>query len=242
MKNNIIHLSETTSTNNYLKSLLQTEDFQEGTVVYTDYQTSGKGQRGNSWVSERGKNLLFSLLLYPSVLRADEQFVLSQLISLSIYNVLSTYATDMSVKWPNDIYWKDKKICGILIENNLEGEKITRSIIGVGVNLNQLFDETSFNPVSLKEVTGKDHDREIILHQIIKEVFELYRLLKFDKKTLDKMYKENMYRKEGVFLYQDTLSGEQFNASIKDIDCFGRLILDAEGKERIFGFKEVGFL
>lgn len=242
MSRKLIHLTETDSTNNFLRDLLTKEKLEEGTTVYSDYQTIGKGQRGNTWISERGKNLLFSIVLYPSLLQADEQFILSQLISVSIRNVLSGNVTDISIKWPNDIYWKDKKICGILIENDLSNDAITQSVIGVGVNLNQLFSETSFNPVSLKEITKTDYDHKEILNQIVEELFSLYNPKKSNYKDLTCLYKNYLYRKKGVFPYQDTLSGKHFNASIKDIDVYGRLILETENGEKIFGFKEVKFL
>ena len=133
----LIHISETNSTNNYLQSLCSKQKVEELTVVVADFQTSGRGQRGNSWESDSGKNLLFSIVIFPEFLEARRQFLISQIISLAIKEELDTYTTDISIKWPNDIYWHDKKIAGILIENVLSGSTFSRAIIGMGLNINQ---------------------------------------------------------------------------------------------------------
>lgn len=127
----ILKEKETDSTNNRLAQLCDRENIKEFTTLLVDKQTAGKGQRGNSWESAPGMNLTFSTVLYPSALKAREQSSLSMLIALSVYDTLSTYAEGFSIKWPNDIYWKDKKICGILIENELEGAYLLRCIAGI---------------------------------------------------------------------------------------------------------------
>jgi len=114
----IVRLEETESTNSYLKGLLKTEHLEEGSVVVADFQTAGRGQMGNSWYSGKGDNLLFSLLIYPIEIPANEQFIISRTISLAIKNTLDQFTDDIRIKWPNDIYWKDRKIAGILIENS----------------------------------------------------------------------------------------------------------------------------
>ena len=116
---NSLHLKETDSTNNTLNELSCREKLPEGYIVYTDYQTSGKGQTGNSWHSEWGENALFSLLLYPRHIHLAEHFILSQLIGIAVKKALDQYTADITIKWPNDIYWKDRKIAGILIENTV---------------------------------------------------------------------------------------------------------------------------
>ena len=133
----IEHINEVSSTNDYLAQLCERNKAQEFYTVITDHQLDGKGQRGNTWESENGKNLLFSMVLYPTALEANKQFYLSMLTTISIIDALSKYTDNFCVKWPNDIYWKDKKIGGILIENELEGKYITQSIIGIGLNVNQ---------------------------------------------------------------------------------------------------------
>jgi len=123
----------------------------EFTTVIAERQTAGKGQRGNSWESEDCRNITFSFVLYPTFIEARRQFILSQIVSLSIKEELDQWTEGISIKWPNDIYWNDKKICGILIENDLSGHHIGRSISGIGVNINQdVFRSNAPNPISLK--------------------------------------------------------------------------------------------
>ena len=133
----IIGLEETDSTNRYLSDLCDNAPSApaEYTTVTARFQTSGKGQRGNSWESEAGQNLLFSTVLYPRFVEARRQFVLSQIVSLAVKEELDTYTEGISIKWPNDIYWHEKKICGMLIENVLEGNRIGRCIPGIGINI-----------------------------------------------------------------------------------------------------------
>ena len=149
----LIALERTDSTNRYLNELCDTslQPVAELTTVCADYQTAGKGQRGNSWEAAEGRNLLFSFVLYPTFLEAGRQFILSQVISLSIKEALDGLVEGVSIKWPNDIYWQEKKLCGILIENDLQGRYIGRSVAGVGLNVNQeRFLSDAPNPVSLK--------------------------------------------------------------------------------------------
>ena len=132
-----IRLKEISSTSLYMSQLCDRQKQADFTCVCSDYQTAGRGQRGNGWESEAGKNLLFSFVLYPDSLEASRQFVLSQITALALQETLAQYADDITVKWPNDIYWKDRKLCGTLIENDLTGLYVSRSISGTGVNLNQ---------------------------------------------------------------------------------------------------------
>jgi BirA family transcriptional regulator, biotin operon repressor / biotin---[acetyl-CoA-carboxylase] ligase len=170
-----IWLDETTSTNSYLAELCDTQTCPELTSVYTAYQSAGRGQRGNSWESEAGANLLFSFVVYPEFLEARRQFLLSQITALALQEILSLYTEDIRIKWPNDIYWKDKKLCGTLIENDLTGTHIGRSISGTGVNLNQeQFISDAPNPVSLFQITGKRYDRRVILEQFMERAEAYY--------------------------------------------------------------------
>lgn len=150
----IIRLEETTSTNNYLRGLVGKESLPEGSIVVTEYQTAGRGQVGNTWESEPGKNLMFSIILYPDFLPANRQFLISQIAALSVKETLDAYVDGITVKWPNDIYWRDKKICGMLIENDLTGHSLYCSVIGIGININQReFLSDALNPVSLVQIT-----------------------------------------------------------------------------------------
>ncbi|MDD4609083.1 MAG: biotin--[acetyl-CoA-carboxylase] ligase, partial [Bacteroidaceae bacterium] len=174
-----IHLTETVSTNLFIQENREKLALKDGTVVSTDYQVAGRGQRGNSWEATSGENLLFSILLEPSFLAAKEQFYISKLIAVSIQEVLSHYLQGVTIKWPNDIYWNQQKIAGILIEHELEGTQLTSSIIGVGLNVNQTaFHSGAPNPVSLRQIIGKKMARRTLLTRILQQVVTNYNELK----------------------------------------------------------------
>ena len=226
----LIHISETNSTNNYLQSLCSKQKVEELTVVVADFQTSGRGQRGNSWESDSGKNLLFSI-------------VISQIISLAIKEELDTYTTDISIKWPNDIYWKEKKICGMLIENDLMGRNISQSIAGIGININQeTFHSFAPNPVSLRQITGKEFDLFEILKRIVLRIQSYYSLLKKgNTESIVCQYEMSLFKKEGMHRFKDA-NGE-FLARIICVEPEGRLILEDEIlNKRGYMFKEVEYL
>jgi BirA family biotin operon repressor/biotin-[acetyl-CoA-carboxylase] ligase len=160
------------STNQYLQNLLNEDADIADSIVVTDFQTSGKGQGKNVWQSEDGKNLLFSIALDMSFLKAENQFLLTQMVSVAMINVLKKYLPEESlfIKWPNDIYFKDKKIAGILIKNEIKGMMMGTSIIGIGLNVNQTsFDENLPNPISMKMITGKDYD----LYELLSSISQL---------------------------------------------------------------------
>ncbi len=240
----IIKLDETESTNLYLKNLLLDQYPKEFTVITTDFQTKGRGQMGNSWNANRGENLLFSILIYPRMILANQQFVISQMIALSVRNVLAMYADNITVKWPNDIYWNDKKIAGILIENNLQGTTIDSSVIGVGLNLNQkLFPEGLINPISLYLITGHEYDRDEMLDQILQEFINMYNELQQGERVeIEKKYFNNLYRAQGYHWYQD--ADTKFRAEIIRVLPTGHLILRVfdEEHERMYAFKEIQFV
>lgn len=242
MKNypNPIHISATTSTNTTLETLCDHQTIPELTAVYTDFQSAGRGQRGNSWESEDGANLLFSIVFFPEFLEANKQFYLSQVNALALQETLSRYADDITVKWPNDIYWKDKKLCGTLIENDLTGMHLSRSVAGSGVNLNQKeFISNAPNPVSLSQITGQTYEIEDILNQILERTAFHYEKLKKGKGAeIAEQYSSVLYRREGFHTYRDAHG--IFKASIVEIQPSGRLILEDEvGQLRPYLFKEV---
>lgn len=239
----LIHISETNSTNSYLQTFCAKEKTEEFTTVAADYQTSGRGQRGNSWESEPHKNLLFSFVLFPEFLEARRQFLISQIVSLAIKEELDTYTDDVSIKWPNDIYWKEKKICGILIENDLIGRNISRSIAGIGININQEeFHSPAPNPVSLYQITGKQYEIFEVLKNIMLRIQSYYcQLKKNDTLSIVAHYEKSLFRKEGMHRYKDT-NGE-FLARIVCVEPEGRLILEDEMQtKRRYMFKEVEYL
>ena len=227
----IVHIDETNSTNNWLK-----EHGEDGMVVVADYQTSGRGCGTNTWESERGKNLLFSMLVHPHDIPAVRQFHISMAISLAICESLEQYIGDLSIKWPNDIYWRNGKIAGILIENTLKGTVIKNSIIGVGLNVNQRdFRSDAPNPVSLWQVSGQETDRDELLRDILRR-FD--RLLGHDIRN---HYLSLLYRRRGFHPYAD--ADGAFMAEIADVREDGHLVLsDEAANERIYAFKEVQFI
>lgn len=238
-----ILLGETASTNTYLAERCNEETLPELTSVYTSYQSAGRGQRGNSWESEAGANLLFSFVTFPDFLEARRQFLLSQITALALQEVLSQYAEGITIKWPNDIYWYDKKLCGTLIENDLTGAFISRSISGTGVNLNQLkFISDAPNPVSLRQITGQTYAPSAILKQLMERISNYYAQLKSNDTTnITRLYKEKLYRRNGFHRYRDA-HGE-FSACICDIEPIGKLILkDEKGQSRAYMFKEVEYI
>lgn len=239
----IHHLKGIDSTNNYLKDLLLKETVDEGTVVWSDFQSAGKGQRGNSWESEDGKNLLFSIVLYPDFVEADRQFILSQIISLAVADCLSVYAEGISIKWPNDIYWNEKKICGILLENAIIENRITQSVAGIGLNINQEeFISNAPNPVSLKQITKKTYDLESILEEVVDKINKYYQVIKSGNAAIiTDRYKKSLFRKDGYHLYADDNSS--FLAHIEDIEPSGLLVLRTEnGEKKHYAFKEVKYI
>lgn len=239
----LIHISETNSTNNYMQTLCSKQKVDAFTTVVADFQTSGRGQRGNSWESEPCKNLLFSFVLFPEFLEARRQFLISQIVSLAIKEELETYTTDVSIKWPNDIYWKEKKICGMLIENDLMGRYINQSIAGIGININQeSFHSSAPNPVSLQQITGKQYDIFEILKNIMLRIQSYYSLLRRNEiASITVHYEKSLFRKEGLHRYRDA-DGEFF-ARIVGVEPEGRLILEDEKQtKRGYMFKEVEYI
>ena len=226
----IIHIEETDSTNQWLKDRRMGED----QVVWADYQTAGRGCGANRWESERGKNLLFSMMIHPENLPANKQFQISMAISLAIVDALGQLVGDLCIKWPNDIYWRNGKLAGILIENTLKGNFIKDSIIGVGLNVNQReFHSDAPNPVSLWQITSQETDREQLLKDILNR-------LDFGE-ALKECYMKLLYRRKGFHPYTD--KDGVFMAEIAGVEDDGHLLLiDEDGKERRYAFKEVTFI
>jgi BirA family biotin operon repressor/biotin-[acetyl-CoA-carboxylase] ligase len=239
MKNSLF-IQQTPSTNALLWSIIREENPSEGFVLHTDFQTDGKGQIGNSWESEVGKNLLFSLALFPHQIKADQQFLISELVSVAIKKTLDEYTNDITVKWPNDIYWKDKKLAGILIENSLQGMKIKSVVVGIGLNVNQTqFVSNAPNPISLQQITGKEQNRKQLLQAICNNIMDLYK--QFDVKKIQSEYAEMLYRKDGFHTY--SIKNEIFQAKILTVHPDGQLEVETKAGERKgFYFKEISFV
>ncbi len=177
-------------------------------ILYTFHQTAGRGQAGNSWESETGKNLLFSVLLHPNQLRPDQLFRLTQWVSIVVYDVLSAILcpsssglSPLSIKWPNDIYYGDKKLCGILIETAFAGAKIDYAVAGVGVNVNQThFVSDAPNPISLYQIINQETDLHTLM-QMFEEAFIRLHPLLSNTELLHQTYLSHLYRREGWHTY-----------------------------------------
>ena len=239
----ILRVAETASTNSLLRELVIKESLAEGSVVVADFQTAGRGQIGNTWESEAGKNLMFSLVLYPTCIPANRQFLISQIAALSVKETLDSYTDHVTVKWPNDIYWKEKKIAGMLIEVDLTGSSLSNAIIGIGININQRhFKSDAPNPVSLTQITGKEHNLSELLEKILDSIVDEYNKYTPDnEEEIRQKYMALLFRNKGVYPY---LYGEEiFNASIEGIEPNGQLILKKEnGSIHTFAFKEISFV
>ena len=246
-----INLPTVDSTNSFVREMLAEEStgsvvsassLPGFTVVVADEQTCGRGQRGNLWESERGKNLTFSLLCHPAFVVASQQFLLSQCMAVSIREALAEYVEDVTVKWPNDIYVGDQKISGTLIECDLQGKTISNCIIGVGVNINQtVFRSDAPNPTSLQLLTGREHDRETILLSIIYQFQTYYKQLESGGEKVLQLYMSHLYRREGMHRYRD-VRGE-FMAEVAGVEPTGHLLLRFENGNVVrYELKEVQFL
>ena len=249
------HLPEVQSTNTYLLDLLaQGTTLPDTTVIYTLRQTAGRGQMGNSWESEMDKNILFSMLLCPTFLPIREQFLLSQICSLGIVEALDELIrtqhlqdeVKLSIKWPNDIYAGDGKLCGILIENRLMGGTLQHSVLGVGINVNQeKWIGNAPNPVSLK-MLGIQTDPLTVLDLVTKHIVELYNAFRDNKEmanVIRERYMQRLYRKDGYYAYYDPAKDEHFDAEIAGVDAQGPLMLRLpSGEVRSYWFKEVKFV
>lgn len=215
-----------------------------GTAVAARTQTAGRGQRGNSWEAEPGRNLTFSLMLRPHAIEARNQFELSMLVALEtasgIDRALAATPYRCTVKWPNDIYVGDRKICGILIENTLEGPRISRSIAGIGINVNQTtFRSDAPNPVSIAQLTGAETPLEPLLEDICLSITgAVRRYTADDRNTLLEEYRRRLWRGTGVHPFRRPGGGE-FRAAIVGIDPDGTLRLSNGGA---YAFKEVAFV
>jgi BirA family biotin operon repressor/biotin-[acetyl-CoA-carboxylase] ligase len=219
------------------------KEAEEGTVVLACFQEKGRGQRGNSWESEKGKNLLASIILFPGFLGAEKQFVVSKIVCLALYDFLISEIPDVSIKWPNDLYIGNKKIAGILIENGVKGRNIYSSVLGIGLNLNQEnFISGAPNPVSLKQITGENYDINDVAGKVASLVFKWYEKLKEGNfEYIDSMYLDRLFRKNVWGVFKKGNVG--FEAKIIGIGEFGQLILEERnGNISEFMFKEVEFV
>lgn len=249
MKNiaDIIWYDTIDSTNDQAKRMLGT--LACPTAVAAREQTAGRGQRGNSWKSDAGSNLTFSLVLKPGAglpenILPDCQFVISEAVALAVKDFLETEGIHAKIKWPNDIYVSDRKICGILIENTVNGGRLASSIIGVGLNLNQKnFPPEIPNPVSLSILTGKTYQADSILPSLAEAVLSRLAKAAEDSMELREAYIGAMYRKDIEARYVDTRTDMEFSGIIRGISDSALLLVELpDGRTEKFAFKEIAYI
>ena len=236
----IYHFDITASTNDDARD----EKYHEGDVVWADFQTAGRGQRGHVWHSQKGENLTFSVVLEPLFVPIAEQFSVSEVVALSLVDMLVEYGIEAKIKWTNDIYVGDKKLVGILIEHSLASATLRRTIVGVGINVNQTeFDSSIPNPVSMAQLLGKELDAEDVLKCFVGHLQRNYELLREGaKEALHERYNSLLYRKNEWHTYA-LPSGEKFSAKIVGTASSGALRLEnEEGEIKDYLFKEVEFI
>lgn len=222
-----MYIKTTHSTNTLLKELIAKG--QEPTFIYAGYQTAGRGQTGNSWESEEGKNLLCSILLPPD----KNLYFLNIAVGVAILRLLGE---DFTIKWPNDIYYGDKKVAGILVENAIIGNEVKYSIAGIGLNVNQTaFRSNAPNPVSLKQITGKEYDIDALMQRLYEAIQAVL------KEDVWSEYKDHLYRREGFWPFED--KNGVFEARIEDVLPTGEIVLcDKSGQTRQYGFKQIKYI
>ncbi len=236
MEYTLIHLTTVNSTNSYLKGLIKHDKVSGDTVVVADYQDGGKGQGENIWESRRKENLLFSWLVFPAFLAVSDQFVLSKAVSLGIVAALREFGLNSQIKWPNDIICNDKKLGGILIENSIQGDILKNSVVGIGINVNQLsFPSFSFSATSMSEQSGKIFDIQVIMERVMHHLKIMYnQLQEGDLKQINHLYLEKLYRKDSLSIFEAGL--ERFEGKILNVNEFGELEIEVSGRIRTFGF------
>lgn len=245
MKIEYFHVSETDST---FLEIARVEDClrQKGAVlpdyivVDADFQTAGRGQKGNSWESERGRNLMFSIAFRPVGVEVTRQFRLSQAMALAVCETLNNIMEGFRIKWPNDVYYGEQKVCGMLFETTWRGREVDHCVVGVGVNVNQAeFRSDAPNPVSLLTLTGKTYDCNKLLIDIIKRFADaLQTLYTGGDEQIAMRYQELMIWRDGLHTYRD--GNGQFLACMEGVEADGHLRLrDAGGALRRYMFKEV---
>ena len=239
----IVFCKNAGSTNSYASGLIKSGHVSEGTLIYTNFQSAGRGQKGSTWESEDGKNLLFSVILYPSMVSPADQFIISIFISLGICDFLKPLAPGCKIKWPNDIYSGDDKIAGILIENSITVNTIINSIAGIGMNINQEeFPEEIPNPVSLKILTGIEHDTGLCLQKMAACLDRRYKqVISGDWNELRNEYISYLYRLNQRSLFKSAHG--IFEGRILTIADSGCIVIEtSKGEIREFAFREIDFI
>lgn len=236
----IISFARLQSTNSHAALLLRNTRVKEGTIITAAYQSAGRGQAGNSWESEEGMNILMSVILFPHIIAADRQFIITVALSLGICDFVASEARNIKVKWPNDIYAGNDKIAGMLIENSISGNSIESCIAGIGLNLNQeKFPPAARNAVSLKNLTGRTYDCADSVVRLAACLDRRYMQLRSGRSAgLEEEYALQLFRLNELSWFND--SGGRFRGTIRGVDAEGRLRVEREnGSADSYYFKEI---
>ena len=234
-----VFLSEVESTNTYLSEKFSFDKTHNGMLLWVDNQTEGRGQGKNKWTSEKGLNLTFSFIVFPEKLEAFKQFYISKFVCVAMCEFLSKYHKNVKIKWPNDIYVDDKKIAGILIENSVLGKNVFNSVVGIGLNVNQIeFTSEIPNPISLSQITNKTYDLEEILPELCSVLNKYYLFLLESKfEMLDLHYHKYMYKMNSEMNFKS--NNFQFKAKIMGVDNLGCLILKNDSSTKAYQHYEI---
>lgn len=240
---NIIKLIEVDSTNTYATNLVSKTNPINGTVIRAEYQTKGRGQIGRYWNSAPNLNLLCSVILFPSSILVSDQFMISKVVSIAIAQLLEEYdIEDVKIKWPNDIYVKDRKIAGVLIQNQIQGKSIKNSIIGVGINVNQLIWNIDIpNPTSISKITQKKHDIDNVLNDLLNNLSKYYYMLLYGKhEAIDELYIRSLYLINSLHTFYQ--GDATFNGAILGVNTNGQLLIRKSDQSiSSYSFREISF-
>ncbi|MCZ2102373.1 MAG: biotin--[acetyl-CoA-carboxylase] ligase [Chitinophagales bacterium] len=241
---NVVFLPQTHSTNTDALELISKSNPPDGTCIKTDFQTAGKGQIGRTWNSESGKNLLMSFIFYPKQLQAIDQFYMNMAVSLALTGTLATLDIPVKIKWPNDIYWENKKMTGILIQNTIMGSTIKASIVGIGLNVNQMtFPSEIPNPISMAQITGQNYNLDDVFDLLCDHLEYYYMILNAKKhQHLSKLYHNHLYLLNQKAQYQEP-NQAPYHGYIRGVDQLGKLMIENEsGSIKSYMFKEVRYV
>lgn len=242
MNSKIFILESAGSSNTEAMSFAKKGDIPEGSIIWVKNQTQGRGQSNKKWFSKPSKNLTFSMIFYPDFLPIEHQFALSKMVAVSVSNVIKKCCKNVSIKWPNDIYVNDSKICGILIENSLNKDKINICVMGIGLNINQTeFPKNIPNPTSLKLEKGKDFNLEEMLSFLQKELKKNYNALKKLKfKHFEAPYDKILYKKNQ--LTEIKIKNQIVLANIEYVDSKGLLHTQINGQKQLFAVGDIEWI
>ncbi|MBT4338012.1 MAG: biotin--[acetyl-CoA-carboxylase] ligase [Bacteroidetes bacterium] len=244
MQLKLIEIDELNSTNDYARELIENSGAENGMIISAAFQSHGKGQSKAVWESEKGKNILMSIILKPEFLMAEKYFFISMIASLGIADCLHTAfgIENVKIKWPNDIYINARKVAGILIQNDLNQHGISSSIIGVGLNVNQMsFSNSLPNPISMQHVLKKEIDLTFVREKLVEFILHKYHLLiegRFEE--IKANYESQLYK----YNLSAEFSSQQkcFDGIIRGVDEYGKLVVETHAELKSFDMKEIAYI